>query len=398
MAGPLTWELAEDLGARQGRVALLTGHPDTLAKGSTDGVKLFPAIPYERGSFSRRVISWLRYMVQAFFWLWRWPAEIPLLLYSNPPMLCWLGLVVHTLRGTRYAVMVHDIYPDVLIKLAGYAETHPLPRIWRRLNRAAYQHAELVMTLGECMAAALSEQFDPGRTPAGKVEVIYPWADTAKVMPLAKADNWFARQHEQVGKLTAMYSGNMGLGHDIESMLAAARELRDLPDVHFMFVGAGPKWTLVQQTLQAESLPNVTLLGWQPEEALPYMLACADVALVSLEPEMEGLAVPSKSVFALAAGSALVALAGPGGELAQWISRYRCGRRVGPDTHELSQALSDYHSQPAALLADRLAAREAAETAFDRGLNTDLAAELLSRRLKLPKRSGLGPSGIPPSG
>ncbi len=89
-----------------------------------------------------------------------------------------------------------------------------------------------------------------------------------------------------------MYSGNMGLGHDIKTMLEAARCLQDEPKIHFMFIGAGPKWQTAEETLQRESLPNVTLLGWQPEETLPYSLATADVALVSLEDGIEGLAIP----------------------------------------------------------------------------------------------------------
>ena len=35
MAGPMTWELVEDLADRVGPVALLTGHPDTLSKPSS---------------------------------------------------------------------------------------------------------------------------------------------------------------------------------------------------------------------------------------------------------------------------------------------------------------------------------------------------------------------------
>ena len=145
MAGPMTWELAEDVGEALGCVALLTGHPDTLQK-SHDKVLLFPAAPYQRGSFPRRALSWLHYWVQAFFWLWRWPKDIPLLLFSNPPILCWLGWVMKKLRGQRYAVMVHDIYPDILVRMVGYGEGHPLIRLWRWLNRRAYGGAEVVMT------------------------------------------------------------------------------------------------------------------------------------------------------------------------------------------------------------------------------------------------------------
>ena len=324
MAGPMTWELAEDFGRALGCVALLTGHPDTLAK-QDPHVLLYPAAAYRRGSFARRALTWLHYWLQAFVWLCRWPAETPLLLFSNPPILCWLGWVMRKLRGSRYSVMVHDIYPDVLVRMSGFRETHPLIRLWRRFNRHAYERADVVMTLGEFMAQTLGAQFDPARTPAGRIEVIYPWVDTDRIKPLPKAENPFAIQHGQVDKLTVMYSGNMGLGHDIETMLEAARRLQGEPRIHFMFIGAGPKWQLVQQTLQTERLPNVTLLGWQPEETLPYSLAAADIAFVSLENGMEGLAVPSKAFSSLAAGTPLAVLANINSELMDLVTRYCCG-------------------------------------------------------------------------
>ena len=68
MAGPMTWELAEDAGEALGCVAMLTGHPETLAKGGTDKVQLHPAASYVRGSFPQRALSWLHYALQAFFW------------------------------------------------------------------------------------------------------------------------------------------------------------------------------------------------------------------------------------------------------------------------------------------------------------------------------------------
>ena len=121
----MTWELAEDLGQAFGCVALLTGHPDTLQK-SHPNVQLFAAKSYVRGSFGQRAITWLLYCWQAFWWVWRWEKETPLLLFSNPPILVWLGWLLHILRGQQYAVMVHDIYPDVLVRTHVFAEQNPL--------------------------------------------------------------------------------------------------------------------------------------------------------------------------------------------------------------------------------------------------------------------------------
>lgn len=328
MAGPLTWELAEDMGAALGMVALLTGHPDTLAKGNQPQLRLFRAAPYKRGSYPVRILAWLHYMLQAFFWLWRWPRSTPLLLFSNPPCLPWLGLAMRVLRGQRYSVMVHDIYPDVLTRLAGVPEQHPIVRLWRWLNRLAYERADVVMTLGEHMATTLAKQFDPARTPAGAIKVIYPWADTEAIRPIPKAENPFAQQYGQVDKLTVMYSGNMGLGHDIETMLAAAVQLQSEPDIHFMFIGAGPKWQLVADAIRDHQLANVTLLPWQPEQMLPYILATADIAFVSLESEMASLAIPSKAFSFLAAGVPILVVCGKANELTKIVISNGCGWSV----------------------------------------------------------------------
>ena len=362
MAGPLTWELAEDAGRTLGRVALLTVHPDTLARGSNEHVHLFAAPPYQRGSYQRRVFSWVRYLVRAFFWMWKWPAHTPVLLFSNPPMLAWLGNLMWMLRGQRYAVMVHDIYPDLLVRLGTVPESNPVTRIWKMLNRKSYEHAEMVMTLGEYMSATLLRGFDPLKTRAGRIEVVYPWADTELIRPLAKSENWFAQEHGQGDKLTVMYSGNMGLGHDIETMLETATRLKDESRIHFMFIGSGPKWQTVEEWIREKRLTNVTLLPWQSEEVVPYSLATADLALVSLEEEMAGLAVPSKAFSSLAAGVPLVVVCSQETELASLIRRFDCGRMIHPgQAEELTAILCGLIANPRELDHLKAQSRRAAE-------------------------------------
>lgn len=329
MAGPMTWELAEDLGKAFGCVALLTGHPDTLQKRHSN-VLLYAAVAYERGGSVKRVVTWLQYCWQACWWILRWPGQTPLLLFSNPPMLVWLGWLLALLRGHPYAVMVHDIYPDVLVRTQVFAEQHPLMRLWRWLNRRAYERATVVMTLGEYMAATLSRQFDPAKTAAQKIEVIPPWVDTDVIKPIPKEENWFAQKYHQVGKLTVMYSGNMGIGHDIETMIETARRLRQRDDIHFMFIGAGPKWHLVDEVAKKEKLTNITVLGWQPEGVVPFSLATADVALVSLESSFTGIMVPSKSSYSMAAGSGLLLIAAEPNELRTWIETMNLGSVLKP--------------------------------------------------------------------
>ena len=380
MAGPMTWTLAEDLASVLGPVALLTGHPDTLARGSTDSLWLFSAAPYVRGSLLRRVLSWLHYVAQVVLWLWRWPRHVPLLLYTNPPMLCWVGLLARALRGQEYMVAVHDVYPDVLVGLGGYSERNPLIRLWRRFNKVAYERASGVYTLGEHMASKLALQFDVRKTRLGRIAIVYPSVDSSRIKPIPKAQNWFAQRYGQVDMLTVMYSGNMGLGHDIEAMVEAAQRLQDSSNIHFMFIGSGPKWQVVADAKTSQQLANVTLLGWQPEEVLPYSLATADIALISLEEQLAGLAVPSKAIYAMAAGSALLVQASQDSELAEWTWRLGAGLVLDPrdGQEELVRGLKALVASPQLLQQMRRNARLAAESHFGHHHSSQQIVELLS--------------------
>ena len=381
MAGPLTWQFAEDYARAVGPVAMLTGHPDTLAKGSRNDILLFPSAPHMKGSYPRRVVSWVRYCCHATCWLGRWPRKTPILVFSNPPILPWVAWLFRVLRGQRYAVMVHDIYPDILVRIGKLPEAHLVVLAWRALNRRAYQRADVVMTLGEHMARRLRRCFDPAQTRHGRIEVVTPWADTNAIRPIPKQENWFAKKFEQLGKLTVMYSGNMGLSHDIEMMLLVAEQLRDNGGIHFMFIGSGPKWALVAETIEQKGLNNVTVLPWQPEEVVPFSLPTADVAFISLKEELTGMMLPSKAFSFMAAGVPLLITSAMEGELADLVRHFSLGWNIRPGETGAICALLQQVRQPDILQPYRVASRRAAEKVGTRA-NSRGMTDLLSLAFK----------------
>ena len=394
MAGPLTWELVEDLASAGYRVELLTGHPDTLAKGSPPRLRLHPAHPYQRGGLPRRVYCWLRYLVQAFFWLWRYPPQTPLLVFSNPPLLPGLAATMHALRGTRYCIMVHDIYPDVLVRMGHLRGDSWLVRCWQCMNRWAYARAEQVLTLGDHMAETLAGTGSPDQRSL-PIAVVRPWADTDRIRRLPKSDNPFAQQYGLTDKLTVMYSGNMGWGHDIETMLAAAQQLGGA-DVHFMFIGAGPKWAIVEQHINAHQPQGIRLLGWLPENELVHSLPAADIALISVEPELGGLAIPSKAFYSLSAGVPLLVIANENTELADLVHEHKCGWRVAPgDDEQLAAIISHLAAAPAELQRYQANARRTAELIGSRRENSQRLIDILAQRLFAGDWS---PSAVPADG
>ena len=393
MAGPMTWELAIDLAAALERVDILTGHPDTLAKGSQRGVHLHPAKAYQRGSNLRRFASWARYSLHAGYWLLRGGRSFPVLVFSNPPITIWICWLFNRIFGLRYAVMVHDIYPDTIERMGIVKPTNLLARVWRFANRIAYERAEVVMTLGNHMANHVGRQFDAAKTSAGELLVVDPWADPEKLGTHTNSENWFAVEHDQTEKLTVMYSGNMGRGHDIESILEASKSFRDEPNVGFMFIGAGPKWQTVEKYLcDDQHASNVTLLPWQREEDLPFTLTTADIGVVSLEKELSGLAVPSKAFYFLAAGVPVLGICESDTELADTIREFNCGRVVPPGRpHEIAATVQDALTNPALMEQWKAGANEARQH-FSRARNTERFLKVLREYLLPPSRKATEPA------
>ena len=360
MAGPLTCQLVEEFAATVGPVALLTGHPDTLQKTTGARIQIYPASPYSRSGLVAGTRSWIRFVWESFRWVMKWPSRIPLLVFSNPPFLPWLAYLLYRLRGQPFAIMVHDVYPDVLVQLHVLQARHPIVRMWRRLNRIAYLRANAIFTIGHRMSAAIAAQVRQCGSSPWKIEVAYPYADLRAIRPIPKLANPFALEHGQVEKLTVMYSGNMGHGHDIESVLAAAHSLQARRNLAFLFVGSGPKARLVADA--AERQNNVKLLPWQPDDRLCYSLATADIAIVALEPGLGATSLPSKTFWYAAAGAAIIAICDPESELADVLRRYDCGCCVRPGrVDQLIETLVELADDPARLSGLRTRSLAAAE-------------------------------------
>jgi glycosyltransferase involved in cell wall biosynthesis len=290
-----------------------------------------------------------------------------LFIASNPPFLALIGYLFKRLRRQCYVLLVYDIYPDVLVQFGPLKESGLITRLWQKTNRLVWENAEIVFTIGDAMAANLEQRFDAGKTIPGKVVVVPNWANTDWIRPRAKEENEFAIKHGQLGKLTVMYSGNLGQTHDIETVIAAAKELRECESISFMVIGEGAKKCLLKEAKSHDQLDNLTILPLQPEHLLPVSLPTAEIAVVTLEKGSEALSVPSKTYYYMAAGCALIGLCPETSQVAAAIERHDCGLIVRPgDTKGMVCAIKELFNDRAKLSLYRSNSRTAAEEFYSR--------------------------------
>ena len=359
--GAMFRDLVLSAHARFGRVVFVTAEPPGLFDAA---VHVVSAVPNDNRSTVARLSGWLRYLTVAFRDIWSRPRGTLLFIVTNPPPAPLLGALAKKWRGQRYVLLYYDIYPEALERFSGLSPQSPLSGILRAVNRLAISQADRVFTISEDMAATLRKYPSVGSIACSPV-IIPTWVNVERIRPMAKSVNWFAQKHGQVDKLTVLYSGNMGQVHDLSMLPAIAERLAEYPDIHFMLISDGAKRAELEADCRRRRLTNVTILPLQPEEVLPYTLACGDIGIVSLAAGAEGISMPSKTYFTMAAGSALVGLSSRDSDLAKVIRRFDCGVNVLPgDVDAAVSALLSYHSQRALLERHRSNARLAAETHY----------------------------------
>jgi colanic acid biosynthesis glycosyl transferase WcaI len=281
------------------------------------------------------------------------------LVVTNPPLLPYLVTLACRLRGASCLLLVHDLYPDVLVS-AGVLRKDGLPaRFLRGATRWLYRHTARIIVIGRDQERLVRERL--GDRAAG-IEYIPNWSDHEEIAPRPKAENRLLAALSLADCFVIQYSGNMGRTHGLADLLEAAELLRADPSVHFLLIGWGGRRSDVVQSIQRRGLSNVTVLPPRPRAELADSLNACDVALLAMAPGMCGVSVPSRMYNILAAGKPLIAVADGESEPAAVIREEGIGWVVPPNRPDLlAGAVREAVRNPETLAEMGRRARQAAE-------------------------------------
>jgi len=328
MAGLLFCELAEGLsGEFPDGVILHTGHPNAKKNNTHNKIQLITAPEYNRKSRLTRIQSWLWYLFSTIKLIIFSKKGDGFLLSSNPPILgIWFWLL-NFFKNSPYIVLVYDIYPDVLIEMGVLQKNNIVIKVWNWLNKKVYRDARSVVTLGKHMVRRLSVN---NNLALDKISTIPPWVNTDFIKPLNYEDNPLVKKFNPEGKHIVLYSGNMGLSHDIDTMLKAAKILRNRSNILFLFIGGGDKYQTVIDYQVSNKLDNIAVYPYQAESDLSYTMTLASISLVALVGGVQELMIPSKVFYYMASGSAVIGICSGENELNYIINTCDCGICINP--------------------------------------------------------------------
>jgi len=240
---------------------------------------------------------------------------------TNPPFLGIVGAMVSMLRRHRYVLLLHDAYPQMAVWVGKIRAGGVIDRLWHAMNRFTYRRAEQTIVLCEAAKNLVCETY--GIEPA-RVHPIANWADGTELSPKPKSRSAFAQKHGLVEPFTVLYSGNLGLYYEFETMLDAAERLRN-ENFRMVFIGAGGRRDWIADQIAKRKLTNTILLPYQPREVLPDSLTACDAALATIAKGIEGISFPSKFYTSMAVGRPILALAEAHSELRRVVEQHDVG-------------------------------------------------------------------------
>ncbi|MGI4788510.1 MAG: glycosyltransferase family 4 protein [Janthinobacterium lividum] len=267
-----------------------------------------------------------------------------ILLGTAPPMVAMAAQALKQLKGTPFVYIVYDLEPDRSVTMKVLSENHPVAKVFQWGQRRWLNSAAKVIVLGEYMGEYLSQTY---RVPPRNIEAISIGSDPNEIIPGSKSSR-FRAEHGISGFLV-LYSGNFGRYHNFDTILDAARQLRETnPEISFALVGDGAQKGHIDRRVREENLHNVRLYEFVAKDAYADLLASADISLVTLEPGMEGLCVPSKFYSILASGRPVLATVSPKSEVARVIDEAQAGIHLEQAaTEHLVSALISLSANPA---------------------------------------------------
>ncbi len=246
------------------------------------------------------------------------------LVSTSPPMAGAVAWIIATLRRVPLVYWVMDLNPDQAVA-SGRARAGSIPvRLFDAANARVLRRAATCIVLDRFMADRLRKK---GVAPR-RLAVIPPWPLEELAVSLPPEENEFRRRHGLQGKFVVMYSGNHSLVHPLDTLLAAARRLKNDARFVFALIGGGVAKAPFEAAGRSGELNNLLLLPYQALGELRQSLSAAEVQIVSMGDAMVGCVHPCKFYGALAVARPVLLIGPAECHVTDVFARADCGWRV----------------------------------------------------------------------
>jgi len=317
-----------------------------------------PNFPFSRHPISR-LVSWGSFLVLA---AWRLlllgHTDVIVTMTTPPGLSIAVTFLKWALGEARLWVWEMDVYPDVVVATGGLSSGSLVTRLLQWIFTWSRRHADGIIVLGQCM----KDRLIASGVPPERIHIAQNWAgsnaiDSALTLKLPP--------------LRILYSGNLGMAHEVETIDNVLAILAAETGIQFVFAGGGAARPGLERRCRAANIPNVTFQSYGDTGTFAKNLQSCHVGLVTLRNGCEGTVVPSKVYSLMSIGRPILFIGPKASTPARIIREHQCGWHFEPgNAAETCVLLKSLSADPTRIAEAGKNAKKAFEQHFNRASGT----------------------------
>jgi len=192
-----------------------------------------------------------------------------------------------------------------------------------------YRHSDRVVVVTPAFQDYLVDHW---AVPRKTISVIENGVETQLFAPQPATD--LRRELGAQGRFVVAYIGTMGMAHGLETIIAAAAQLRDThPEIVFLVLGEGAEKERIAALARERRLNNLRFVDQQPREKIPAYICASDVCLVLLrKADLFKTVIPTKMLEFMSCARPVIL--GVDGQARTILEQAHGGLAVEPENSE----------------------------------------------------------------
>jgi colanic acid biosynthesis glycosyl transferase WcaI len=295
-------------------------------------------------------------------------------------------------KRVPFVFEVRDLWPESLAAVGMGDGNSVLHRALAKIAGFLYRHSDRVVVVTSAFEDYLVDHWG---VPREKISVIENGVETRLFTPepfavepgSVEAGTGLRRELNAEGKFIVSYIGTMGMAHGLETIIAAAAQLRDTdPGIVFLMLGEGSEKERIVALARERGLTNLRFIDQQPREKIPACIRASDACLVLLKKTaLFKTVIPTKMLEFMSCGRPVIL--GVDGQARTILEEARGGLVIEPENADaLVNAIRYLAANPETACKLGQNGREHVMRKFSRQQSSERYLRVLEHLLKLPER------------
>ena len=223
-------------------------------------------------------------------------------------------------KGAFVYLILRDFFPQWVIDEGIIKDGSPVAHYFRFFERLNYRVSDCVALQSPANISVFKKIYPYNVN----LNVLMNWTTTNSLQRSCNAE-LFLKEYKLDDKLIFFYGGNIGHAQDMSNVLRLARGLLDHQHIHFLLVGQGDEYSLVEKLIEEWHLDNVTILPSVPQDKYRELLSVVDVGVFSLSTKHAAHNFPGKLLGYMAQSLPILGSVNEGNDVIEIINNSGAG-------------------------------------------------------------------------